>query len=115
MPFNPQPVRDFIGSGITFPIILTNGRPTISSGFDIIRASIKTILAYAIGTRYFLAEFGSRLEELLEEPNDEILQNLVNTFVIDAVTQWEKRVATITTDIIKVDDISIQVNITYQV
>lgn len=115
MPFQTQPVKDFIGGGLIFPIQLINGRPPISYGFDIIRASIKTILAFQIGARYYLGEFGSRLDELIEEPNDEILQNLINTFVVDAVTQWEKRVATISTDVFKPDDVSISLNITYQV
>lgn len=116
MPFNPAVVQDFIGNGLTFPIQLTNGKANIDSGFNLIRASIKTILAYTIGTRYFLGEFGGRLEELLEEPDDEILHNLINTFVIDAVTTWEKRIQTISTSIQSVDEFgTVNVKITYQV
>jgi len=115
MGFNPQPVRDFIGNGLVFPIQLDNGRGVISSGFDLIRGSIKNILAFKYGTRFFLAEFGSRINDLLEEPNDEILQNLVKRFIIDAITQWEKRVSTVDSSIIMIDDTSIQVSISYQI
>lgn len=115
MGFNPVPVRDFIGNGITFPIQLHDGKIVVDSGFNLIRASIITILSFQIGTRFFLAEFGSRLEELLEEPNDEILHNLINTFVIDAVTKWEKRVSTISTSIESINDEQINIQITYQV
>lgn len=115
MGFNPKPVRDFIGNGITFPIQLMNGRVNVDSGFNIIRASIRTILAFELGTRFMLGEFGSRLDDLLEEPNDQILHNLINTFVVDAVTQWEKRVSTISTSITSSSPEQIQINITYRV
>lgn len=116
MGFQPAVVQDFIGNGLTFPIQLVKGRANIDTGFNLIRASIKTILAFTIGTRYFLGEFGSRLEELLEEPNDEILHNLINTFVVDAVTTWEKRISTISTSIDSIDQKGIvNVKITYQV
>lgn len=115
MGFNPIPVQDFIGSGITFPIQLQNGKAVVDSGFNLIRASIKTILSFQVGTRFFLAEFGSRIEELLEEPNDEILRNLINTFVIDAVTKWEKRVSTISTSIDSISDEQINIQIIYQI
>lgn len=115
MGFNPIPVRDFIGNGLIFPIQLKNGRGILGSGFDLIRASIKSILAFKVGTRFFLPEFGSRLEELIEEPNDEVLKNLVTTFIVDAITQWEKRVSQIDASVIRVDDSKIQVSITYQI
>lgn len=115
MGFNPVPVQDFIGAGLTFPIQLQNGRPLLSSGFDLIRASIINILSYELGSRFFLAEFGSRLNELIEEPNDEILANLLNQFVIGAVTQWEKRIQTIATSIVNENDTTIFISITYQV
>lgn len=115
MGFNPVPVRDFIGNGLVFPLTLENGRGVLSSGFDLIRGSIKNILAFKYGTRFFLPEFGSRINELIEEPNDQILHNLITTFIIDAITRWEKRVGTINTEIIDIDDHSIKVSITYQI
>lgn len=110
-----MPVQDFIGNGLTFPIQLQNGRPLLSSGFDLIQASIRNILSYELGTRFFLAEFGSRLNDLIEEPNDEILANLLNQFIIGAVIKWEKRIQTISTSIVNEDDTTIFISITYQV
>lgn len=92
MPFQKQEIQDFIGKGLTFPINVVNGRAPLESGFELIRSSIRVILAWAYGNRYFLGEFGSKLDELLEEPNDQILYNLINTFVIDAIEEWEKRI-----------------------
>lgn len=115
MGFNPIPVQDFIGKGLIFPIQLVNGKPPLDSGYNLIRASIITILSFQIGNRFFLSEFGSRMEELIEEPNDEILDNLINSFVVGAVTRWEKRIAQISAEIDHVDDHTIFVSLTYQV
>jgi phage baseplate assembly protein W len=116
MGFNPIPVRDFIGNGLIFPIQLdNNGRGILASGFDLIRASIKTILAFKVGSRFFLPEFGSRLEELIEEPNDEVLKNLITTFIVGSIKTWEKRVSQIDAQVISINDSSVQVSITYQI
>lgn len=115
MPFNPQPIKNFIGSGLIFPIQLTNGKANIDTGFALIRAAINNILSFTIGRRYYLGEFGSRLQELLEEPNDEVLKNLVNTFVIDAITTWEKRISTVSAEVVSFSPESIDISITYQI
>lgn len=115
MGFNPKPVADFIGNGLIFPIKLTNGRGTIYSGFDLLRSSIRNILAFKYGTKFFSGEFGSRLNELMEEPNDEVLKNLIETFVFQAITRWEKRVSTVSSSIVRVDSATVQVQITYQI
>lgn len=116
MPFQSQPVQNFIGNGLIFPIQLSKGKPILVSGFPLIEASIRTILSFTIGNRFMLGEFGSLLEELIEEPNDEILENLINTYVIDAVKQWEQRVVQISVQLINDRDTgSINLSITYQV
>lgn len=115
MPFQPKQVQNFIGNGITFPINLTNGRVGLDTGFALIRASIINILSFHVGNRFFLGEFGSQLEDLIEEPNDEILQNTINTFVVDAITKWEKRISTISASLVQDDPASITLNLTYQI
>lgn len=117
MPFIAKPVQDFIGSGLTFPIQLQNGRGVIESGYNLIRSSIRNILAFEIGRKFFLGEFGSRLNELLEEPDDEPLHNMLNIFIVDAITTWEKRITSISTSI---EDVSreqgvIQIRLVYKI
>lgn len=92
MSFNTQSLQKFIGTGITLPLQLVNGRVPLETGVELIRKSIVMILAWPYGTRFFLNEFGSRVEELLEEPNDDILQNIAQTFIADAISLWEPRV-----------------------
>lgn len=106
--------NDFIGKGITLPLVLVGGRPLLDSGFSLIRASIKTILSWEYGQRFFLNEFGSRLEDLIEEPNDLILQNEINIFVKEALENWEKRIIPIRASIISTDG-KISLDISYRV
>lgn len=79
-------------TGLLFPLVLTSGRHTLVSGSDLIQASIKTIITWALYTRFFNGEFGCRVNEVLEEPNDNILLKLTRKFIIDAISRWEKRV-----------------------
>ena len=37
-------------------------------------------------------EFGSRVPELVFEPNDEILKKLLNFYTVEALKRWEKRI-----------------------
>src|SRR6478735_6022309 len=92
MPFQDVPIQNFIGSGLTFPIELDNGRGVIKTGFDLIRSSIRAIVMWPVGSRFYLAEFGSKLERLIEEPNDDILKQIIYTFIVDPINQWEKRI-----------------------
>lgn len=92
MAWRQKELEVYIGKGITLPLKLVGGKPPLETGFDLIRSSIRMILAWSFGTRFFLNEFGSRLEELLEEPNDVILEEMVEHITSDAINKWEKRV-----------------------
>lgn len=92
MAWKQQELEVYIGKGLTLPLKLVKGSVPIETGFDLIRNSIRMILAWTFGTRFFLNEFGSRVEELLEEPADQILTELVEHTAEDAISKWEKRV-----------------------
>lgn len=115
MPFVTQQLQNFIGQGFTIPLKLTNGRPPLESGFDLIRSSIINIVSWAYGKRFFLNEYGSRLYELLEEPNDIILEDIVRVFVVDAINKWEKRIDLTHCSIVRTSDIKMEVTVTYQI
>lgn len=85
-------VRDW--SGPAAPIVKTGGdywkpKPLL----DLIWSSIILILGTQIGTRVMLRTFGSRVPELVFEPNDEILDALARRYTIDAISEWEDRVS----------------------
>ena len=75
------------------------------------------ILAWTYGTRFFLNEFGSRNEELLEEPTDGILASLLEDLTRDALETWEKRieVGNVTAEKSIVDRGLIEISIAYRV
>lgn len=115
MPFQQKPVQDFIGSGIVFPIELSNGRAVIKTGFDLIRASIKNIVHWPEGQRFFLAEYGSRIERLLEEPNDAVLKQIIYSFIVDPINQWEPRIVLVDATIVDVDFSKVNISLRYRI
>lgn len=86
-------MSDYLGVGLEFPLNLVNGSANLVRDSKLIENSIKDILNTPKGTRFFLPQYGSRLRELTFEPNDDILIDLMNLFIIEAITKWEKRVS----------------------
>lgn len=81
-----------LGKGIIFPFVLVNGAIVVDSDIALIRASIKSILFWPYGTRFYNETYGSKIKELLEEPNDTVLIGLVKHFIIEAISKWETRI-----------------------
>ena len=105
-----------LGKGYIFPIELNlSGRPDIKSDIALIRASIISILSWPYGTRFFLGEYGSKLRELLEDPNDAIMFNLVKHFIVEAITRWETRITALEVPRIEQRDNRIDIHINYVV
>lgn len=115
MAFKPSVVADYIGRGVTLPLTLVNGAPPLDTGVKLIRASIKMILTWVFGTRPFLTEFGSRIEELIEEPNDQVLKNVADTLIREALEIWEPRIDLLNTTISKTDLGKFTIEITYEI
>lgn len=117
MAFFSKPVVDFIGKGITFPLELSNGKVVVKTGFDLISTSIQTILNWCGGQhkRFFLGEFNSKLDLLLEEPNDQITIDLLETFIQDSIARWEPRVKLLSLQSERQDESTIIVTGTYQI
>jgi uncharacterized protein len=51
-----------------------------------------------------LPDFGSRLNEIPFEPNDEVTNALIERYVVDAISRWEPRAAVLDTTITNTDD-----------
>lgn len=83
----------YIGEGITFPIKLNEkGRVEKASTMDLLKYSMANIFMWPKGHRFFNNRFGSRLHELLEEPNDSISNALIRSFIRESLIEWESRV-----------------------
>lgn len=90
-----MPARAFESryKGLVYPVSKwSGGYFTTRTTKDLIRSSIRMILATRLGERVMLPEFGSRLYELVFEPMDDALRSLARTFVIEAIQRWEPRV-----------------------
>ena len=85
-------IREYLGQGTTYPTALVNGKSLLINDRNLVEQSIKIILGTPRGSRFMLPEFGSRLNELLFEQNDEVLEDLITYFIYEALTMWEKRV-----------------------
>lgn len=89
---------DFLGKGLQFPFAFQrrSGGAQISTATSAnhahIHESIRQILGTRKGERLMLPEFGSRLHELVFEPNDSLLYGLLRHEVIDAMEEWEPRI-----------------------
>lgn len=85
-----------IGKGLSFPFNFSStGRShqaATAQGVDKINQSIHMLLSTRIGERMFIPEYGSRLPELVFEPDDDILHVLLKLWTADALRRWEKRI-----------------------
>ena len=88
---------EFLGKGTRYPFRFdAAGGVAVTEGAGPehahIHESIWQILSTRPGERFFLPEFGSRLPELVFQPNDVVFRALARQFIVDAVKRWEKRV-----------------------
>lgn len=79
--------------GISFPLTLDNGRVVVDGYKTLIERSILNILYWPIKSMPFDPSFGTRLEELIGEPNTSVLAVLAKRFLIDALSTYERRIS----------------------
>ena len=103
----------WIGPGYPFTKGLL-GYPNIKTDEQLIKDSIFQILNTRKGERFFNREFGSDLYKLVFEPNDEILRDLIDIEVKEAIGKWEDRVEVLGTNTV-INENQITVEISYRV
>lgn len=104
----------FLGRGLPFPITLTNGKADLIYGPELVKSDIRILLSWQYGTKFYLYDFGSKIEQLLYEPNTVVLKNLLNQYVIDPINKWEKRINLVDSAIITVTHEKIMIKLTYR-
>lgn len=106
----------FIGKGLVFPIEITpGGGPLMTSGPKLINSSIKMILGWNYMQRIFQSNFGSRCTNMLEEPNDLTLRQLIEHFAFDAITFWEPRITLTDVTAYRTEETKLKLRISYKV
>lgn len=87
-----------IGVGAIFPIELKEndqgqtGWYPVYGDSKLIEENIKALLLYEIGQRLRQEDFGTRLIEVLEEPNTSALSFLIREYLMQALNKYESRV-----------------------
>lgn len=85
--------RNYLGVGVKYPHeINTLGRVALVSGSELIRQSIRTLLETPLGADFDNPTRGSRINEIMWEPNDDVLESMLDFYIYEAIEQWEKRV-----------------------
>ncbi len=90
-----------IGIGAIFPIELKENSQGQTGWYPVygdpklIEENIKALLLYEIGQRLRQEDFGTRLIEVLEEPNTSALSFLVREYIMQALNKFESRVQVI--------------------
>lgn len=115
MPSFDNTANNFIGKGLTFPIKLVNGKPPIEGGKALIESSLRDILAWVFRTRFFLGEYGSKLEYLLQEPDNGVSAALLRYYTVAVIKTWEKRVEIESVRIVKRSQGVMLIKLTYRI
>ena len=103
-----------IGTGITFPIkINVLGGVDVVGGSELIQSSIKTILYWPKGQRFFNEQFVSKIFKVLEEPNDIVSKALVRHYVFETLNMWEKRITATDAKVLSSSNESVTIQIKY--
>jgi len=80
-----------LGRAPQFPFVLdTNGRFVLIQDEALIKQALIDRLASEYGRRFLLGEYGSKIKTLLFEKNAEVLQSLIQTFILEALRPEER-------------------------
>ena len=106
----------FLGKGARYPFAFNEitggvekassesyylGDPAVDNkDLEKINGSIHNILSTALYTRFFLQTFGSKINSLVFEPNDDIFADTMRVYVAEALGRWEKRIILLSVDIV---------------
>jgi phage baseplate assembly protein W len=91
--YNPQPPRDYVGTGWSFPLrINVQGKMQLSSDVSNVEEAIRIILNTKLGERVYRPNFGSRLSELVFAPMNTQTLLLIRVYIEEALELWEPRI-----------------------
>lgn len=83
-----NPAVTWLGIGFRFPL----NPPAWSSGMELVRQSIETILDTDPGERIMLPEFGCGLSRYLMAPNTSATRSAMQEDITSALQRWEPRI-----------------------
>ena len=119
-------MADIIGKGWAYPFqfgakggVLTtadqaDGSTSLEGQLEHLRMDMAQILMTALGERLMRPTFGSRVHDLVFEPNDESLTAQVMYFCTDAVRNWDGRITPIAVESFQIRE-KLDIIVTYRV
>lgn len=101
--------------GMRFPFSVSSisGSTQTTSEKQQIESCLKMLLVTEKGSRPMLRDYGLGLALVLQEPNDEIAQNLFRRLAFEEITRWEPRII-VTNIIFKVEEADLHIFLEYQ-
>lgn len=99
-----------ITNGIIFPVTIVGGELYSPSLEESIISSVRVILSWEHGTRYFNTKFGASLYKQLYEPNDQVSDTVIKVLITKAIGIHEPRITLKSVDL-KRDGERIYINI----
>lgn len=110
MSYTDPNINKFVGTGLLFPIKLDSyGKALLGTGWEILESDLQVLIGWPEGTRFFMGEYGTKLAEFIEEPNDKILENLLRVHLIDQIKKWEPRLEVLEVNLQRRNDVSVNI------
>src|SRR5690606_34695687 len=81
----------YLGTALKMPLALSNGAGVVIGGSEVVEQSIIRVLTTPKYSDEFNYLYGSRLDEVKFEQNDDILESFLYTFIYEAILDWEGR------------------------
>jgi phage baseplate assembly protein W len=84
----------YLGQGVSFPLVVNQfGRVGLTSGKELIEQALITYISLGLGEVFFLRQIGTRIYELLFDPNDSASEESLGTYIKTTIDTWEGRVS----------------------
>jgi phage baseplate assembly protein W len=110
-----NPISNRIGKGLKWPIELVNGSASLVANIDLLKQNVKLLLNWPRYTRFYLGEYATDIETLLEEPNDSLLLATLKDNINSSVKKWEPNVTVIDVAVFRKGIDGVVVNLTYKI
>lgn len=90
---NLNSLKSLIGVGVTFPITITDGGwHPVEGDLKLIKENILALILHPQGLRLRQEEYGTRIEEFIEEPDTQLVITLLKLYIKGAIAKYEPRV-----------------------
>jgi phage baseplate assembly protein W len=107
-------IDDIAGFAFPFAIDPTTGGVAWASGSEKLRQNVRLILGVRYGERPMLRQYGTRIQSLVHDPNDQVLAELLQTQAQQAVMQFEPRIIVTQTQVTQSEgEVRMTLNYTY--